>query len=179
MLRTSSTRPAVAAALALATTAALTGCGLLGGDDEDGGTGSSSSTPSGKSTASSTPKAGGDEGSSESEQPRPSKADVVAGLKKFYDRTDKTNSYNHDKLANCLADKGYESFSSKTLNALKDGKPSKIDKGDAPEFGAFGAMCAPSAMPSGSKPPLPSVPTEVPTGLPTKLPSNFPTAPPN
>lgn len=181
MLRTTSTRPAVAAALALVTTAALTGCGLLGGDEKDGGAdkGSASATPAGGSAASSTPPPSGDEESSKSDQPRPAKADVVAGLKKFYDRTDKTNSWNHDKLANCIADKGYDSFSTKTLNAMKDGKPTGIDKTDSVKFGAYSAACATDAMPSGSKPPLPSVPTEIPTGLPSKLPTKLPTGLPN
>jgi hypothetical protein len=178
MLRNASTRPAVAIALALAATTALTGCGLLGGDDKGSDTGTSSPTSTGESSASSTPASGGSGGDSESEQPRPAKADVVAGLTKFYDRTDKTNSYDHGKLANCIADKGYDTFSSKTLHALKDGNPGKVEKGDAAQFGAISVACAAGSMPSGSRPPLPSIPTEIPTGIPTKLPSNFPTAPP-
>lgn len=177
MLRSTSTRPAVAAALALATTAALTGCGMLGGDEESGGDKSSAAaSPSGGGKASSTPQPSGDKESSESEKkPRPSKADVVSGLKKFYDRTDKTSSFDHDKLANCIADKGYDNLSSKTLHALKDGKPTDMDKGDSAKFGAFSASCAGDALPSGSKPPLPSVPTEIPTGIPSKLPTKLPT----
>lgn len=176
MLHTTS-RPAVAAALALATTATLTGCGLLGGDDEGGASGSPSATPTAGSTASSTPQSGSTAEESDDNRPRPSKAEVVAGLKKYYGASDKSNSYDHDKLATCIADRGYDKLSSKSLHALKDGKPSDMEKGEIATFAAFAVSCAPDAMPSGSRPPLPTIPNgpKLPSGLPTKLPSGFPT----
>ncbi|WP_156822476.1 hypothetical protein [Demetria terragena] len=178
MLHISTYRPAAALALGLSAAVTLTGCGLLG-DDEGGGSPSSAanspSTPG--SAASSTPApSGSEQSSSEGQQTRPSKADVAGGLKSFYDRTDKANTFNHDKMANCIADKSYDTLSATSLNAMKDGDPSKLDRSDSGAFTGISIACMGQAAPSG-QPSLPSIPSEFPTAIPTDFRSSIPTLP--
>lgn len=175
MRRTTSTRSA-ALALAIAGATALTGCGLIGGEESSEKANSTASAASGKDASSSAPStpATTESSPSEAEGERPPKDEVKKGLKAFYDRTDTGDTFDHDKMATCVTDRGYDTLTVTTLNALKDGDPTKVDSDDKTKFNAIMVACATESLPSGSGslPPLPSdLPTDLPSGLPTEMPS--------
>ncbi|GAB3578233.1 hypothetical protein [Calidifontibacter terrae] len=72
---------------------------------------------------------------------KPNKDDVKAGLVKFYASKGVTGAP-ATLLANCMVDKGYDVFSAQTLNAMKDGEPTKIDQKDSANFVKVSGQCA-------------------------------------
>lgn len=151
-----------AAALLLAAPLGLTGCGLGGesekadppkpssqteGADKNGDGSSESASPESSSTGESNGQAAG----------KPSKDEVKNGLKQYYQGQNIPGPA-ADRLAGCMVDEGYEKFSAKTLNAMKDGKPGEVDPADSQTFTQVSGTCASKSF-GGSIPtnlPLPS-----------------------
>lgn len=153
--------------LALTATASVLAIPLLVGC---GGSSSSKSATSTAGSAGATSQNQGDSqqpsssdspGSSAADTPgapaagdKPSKDDVKAGLVKFY-ATKGVTGQPATMLAGCIVDKGYDKFSAQTLNAMKDGDPSKLDQNDSTTFVQVSGECA-------------SANGGLPTSLPTK-----------
>ncbi|MCG8654600.1 MULTISPECIES: hypothetical protein [unclassified Yimella] len=151
-----------AAALLLAAPLGLTGCGMLGDDSKNSEPATSSQADNGDKS---------DGGSSESRSPessapgesndqaagKPSKDEVKNGLKQYY-QGQHIPGPAADKLAGCMVDEGYDRFSAKTLNAIKNGKPGEVDPADSQTFTQVSGTCASKSF-NGSIPtdlPLPS-----------------------
>ena len=146
------TRPrlVVSAALLLAVSSVLAGCS--GSSSGDGGTPPAAGSTSG-GPASGTMSSGAPSG-------RPTKQEVVAGIERSYGGTQRTGTGLPD-LAGCIADKGYDTWSERTLRALADGDPLQIDPADVPGYASAMTACATgalrSAVPGMSLPSMPDV----------------------
>ena len=129
---------------------ALTGCG-----GEQAGTAPptapSASTPTSAATqpstsaAETTPPAPSAE-SSPSEQSgdngdKPSKQQIVAGLSTFYQQTQGLSADKAKKFAVCMVDEMYAKAKTATLQAMRDGDPTKIDQSDAGLVAEAGVAC--------------------------------------
>ncbi|AKU16130.1 hypothetical protein [Luteipulveratus mongoliensis] len=156
MIRTSKLR-LTACGLLLAAPLALTACGSDKSDSPAGGD-KTSSQGGAPGIASGEPNPGATDGGGDNAG-KPSKDEVSAGLKKFYDK-DTTISKVADtkKLSDCVVDKAYDNVSAKTLNAMKDGEPKNMDPADSQKFANYGAECAKTAAKVPGAGGIPSIP---------------------
>lgn len=107
-----------------------------------------SSTEAATTSDSSTESGGGDAGD------KPSKADVTAGMKKFYSTQNVAGSelLDMDKFADCMVNKGYDNWGNGTLSAISKGSNVGIDTKDAPTFAKYGSECGPQSLKAGAAP---------------------------
>ncbi|YAL82608.1 hypothetical protein ACMYYO_11830 [Dermacoccaceae bacterium W4C1] len=112
------------------------------------------SSASESSTESSATESGSSETSAAAEGDKPSKESVAAGLKKFYSTQDVPGQelLDLDKFSECMADKGYSTWSTKTLNAIADGDPSKAAAEDSSSFAKLGSECGQTSIKAGAVP---------------------------
>lgn len=82
---------------------------------------------------------------------KPSKQDVSSGLKKFYSTQNVAGMevLDMDKFSDCMVDKGYNTWSNKTLDAIAKGTNMGIDPKDASTFAKFGSECGPQSLKAG------------------------------
>lgn len=142
------TLPKLVAGLALSGLVLLSGCGNSDeptGTEAGGQPSQSAAAPSTQSepseAPSSEPEGSGpdDRGSGED---KPSRGDVVAGLATFYEKEQGLSKGKAKEFAECMMDQLYDKASAKSLNAMKDGDPTKLDKGDTELLGKAGVECA-------------------------------------
>lgn len=139
------TLPKLIAGLALSGLVLLSGCGNsdepTGSEAQAGGQPSqSAAAPSTESQPSEAPDSGSDEGASDED--KPSKEDVVAGLATFYEKDQGLSKGKAKEFAECMMDQMYDKSSAKTLNAMKDGDPTKMDADDTELLGKASVECA-------------------------------------
>lgn len=139
------------AAAATAATLALTGCG--GADTSAAPPASSQpSAPSTESASAPTSPSvsASPSASSSASQPsgddgvKPSKSEIVAGLATFYEKTQGISAAKSKKFATCMVDEMYDKAKTATLVAMRDGEPTKIDKGDVGLLTQSGVTCQPA-----------------------------------
>lgn len=148
--------PVRAASLALAGVATLavllTGCGgdapeagadpsAPASDTSQGQAPESTNAPSTPASSAPAESDDSDDSGDSDDAGKPSKEDVVEGLMKFYQDTQGLSKDKAEKFATCMVDQMYDKASAKTLNAMRDGDPSKLDKADAELLGQAGATC--------------------------------------
>lgn len=136
--------------IAAAATLTLTGCS--GSTTEEAATqpaqtqAAESSAPSTETSASaeastsSEPSASTESGDDSSD--KPSKDDIVDGLIKFYVSNQGLTEDQAKKFAVCMVDEMYDKADAKTLSAMRDGDPTKINPDDANLFATAGVKCA-------------------------------------
>lgn len=90
------------------------------------------STPAPSPTAGSTDEA------------RPSKDDVVAGLTKFYESSQGLTSEQAKRFATCMVDQMYDRAKTKTLIAMRSGDAKSADPSDTGLVAAAGFKCSPN-----------------------------------
>ena len=149
MNRTLSTLPLrkLLTGLALSGLVLLSACGggdePTGGEPADGGQPSASAgAPSSDSAPSEAPSSEAAPEDSGSDEDKPSKDDVVAGLAEFYEKEQNLSKDKAKKFAECMMDQMYDKASAKSLNAMKDGEPTKMDPDDAELLVTAGSKCA-------------------------------------
>ena len=143
------------ATAATAATLALTGCG--GADTGAAPQPPVSSQPSTSTEATTTPsvgtspsQAGSPSTESSASEPsgdqgaKPAKSEIVAGLATFYEKTQGISAAKSKKFATCMVDEMYDKAKTATLVAMRDGEPTKIDKGDVGLLTQSGVTCQPA-----------------------------------
>jgi hypothetical protein len=137
--------------LALALTAgvsaaafALTGCG----GEQTAGTPSAPpastqpSAPSAETTPTSAPATESTPtGKADDDGAKPSKQDIVAGLTTFYQENQGLPADKAKKFAVCMVDAMYDKAKTATLEAMRDGDPTKIATSDAGLVAEAGFTC--------------------------------------
>jgi hypothetical protein len=121
----------------------LTGCG--GGQTSDTPSvppastqppaSSPETTPTSAPTTDSTPSGKTDDGA------KPSKQDIVAGLTTFYRENQGLPADKAEKFAVCMVDAMYDKAKTATLEAMRDGDPTKIATSDAGLVAEAGFTC--------------------------------------
>ena len=87
------------------------------------------------STASTPSEKPGDDGD------KPSKQEIVAGLTTFYQQTQGLSADKAKKFAVCMVDEMYAKAKTATLEAMRDGDPTKIATSDAGLVAQAGFSC--------------------------------------
>ena len=138
--------------IAAAATLTLTGCS--GSTTEEPATqpaqtqAAESSAPSTETSASAEASASSESSASASTESgddssdKPSKDDIVDGLVKFYVSNQGLTEDQAKKFAVCMVDEMYDKADAKTLSAMRDGDPTKINPDDANLFATAGVKCA-------------------------------------
>lgn len=138
--------------IATAATVALSGCsGSTSGEapapppaQTQAATPDSSTTPSTEASASAEASPSQPTESPEGDSAgKPPKEDIVQGLTKFYVKNQSISEDKANKFAVCMVDELYDKADATTLEAMRDGDPTKINQDDAGLFGTAGVTCAP------------------------------------
>lgn len=125
------------------------------------GSSSSSHSPSGTSGTSDSSGGSSDSSSTGDASGKPSRDAAKTGLAKIYTNAGMPQS-NADDMAGCILDKGYDKFSSTTLQAFVDSKISQVYANDVTDFAKYSGECMTGgismpSMPDISMPSMPSV----------------------
>lgn len=130
------------ASIATAATIALSGCSSEEPTTTPTAAQPSQATSQSASTeASPTEEASAPEDtSSKDDSSKPSKEDVAAGIETFYGKAGMPKD-SAEKFAACLVDEMYEKAKTKTLKALADADPTKLDVSDAQLFADASGKC--------------------------------------
>lgn len=128
-----------------AATLTLAGCG---GDQ----TAPPSAAPASSQPSASTPETPTTMPSAESspteqsgdEQSKPSKQEIVAGLTTFYRQSQGLSPDKAREFAVCMVDEMYDKAKTATLEAMRDGDPTKIAMSDAGLVAEAGFTCQPA-----------------------------------